>query len=798
MDFQSYAEEYQKIGLNPIPLFGTEKRKLDGWKQYQDVQYDGNFSLAQSLAIVCGKTSDYLTVVDIDVKNSDYANKPIAALLHVFPDWNKLQEKTWIVKTPSNGWHVYFRTPGVTFPTKKYKLSNGLEVEFRCQGAYVMAPPSPASTEKGYPKKHEEYTFLSKTNSIFEVDSSFFDEIKSRLGIDSSRSFTLANIWNGVGEGQRDDGTFSLCMALLDQGSYKPDDVYDSLCEVNKKHIPPMGDSQLKKIFDSAKRTMQKKGKTLGVKSMKKFDPQILVDDLIYGEKQTSDKKLTEKKKSDVTLKWKTIVKLLRPYIHAIITSSTDNFEILCVVSDVDSKVKKTIDLSSRNALLWAIRNLVHLTKPSESFTEAQIDMALNGISSVGNSRNIETIYNRVAMRNDHIYIDMATPDWKILKIGSDGYDIIPFDENCPIFSRFQHQGIISEPVEYMDSNPLEEFAQLLRIKDDDKFIYKILQVAYFLEEYPIPIMLITGEHGSAKSTIEKAIINVVDPTHQNLTTLPKDNQDLILRLYTHYMTGFDNISEMTQQQSDILCTAITGGGTEKRKLFTDKDMAILSFKRKVALNGIAPKIDFSDLRDRAIHIETTPITKKITEKKFYRLFNALLPKVRKQIFELLSESLSIYGEVEAEFENNELELPRMADFTIWGECISRCMGNEPLEFHKMYLKRVKDEKLELATEYPMVDFIDHHLLPGLDQSISIPVTGVIDKLLDEGKFTRQDLQKNQLPETPRGVIPHLTKIASLLREREIKYFVVTETRRNGGICPRNSKYIIFERMTIE
>lgn len=796
MDFQRSAEEYQKIGLNPIPLAGTDKRKLDGWKQYQDTKYDGNFSLAKSLAIVCGKISDYLTVVDIDVKNSDYADKPIAALLHIFPDWNKLQEKTWIVKTPSNGWHVYFKTPGVTFPTNKFKLSNGLELEFRCQGAYVMAPPSPSSTEKNYPKKQEQYTFLSKPDSILEVDTLFLDEIKDRLGINNSRSFTLANIWNGVDEGQRDDGTFSLCMALLDQGGYKPDDVYDSLCEVNKKHIPPMGDSQLKKIFDSAKKTMQQKGHTLGVKTMKKFDPQILVDDAIYGEKSSTGKK-TENKKTDVTLKWKNIVKLLRPYIHATITSSTDNFEILCVVSDVDSDVKKTIDLGSRNAILWAIKNLVRLTQPNQSFTEAQIDMALKGISSVGSTLNVQTIYNRVAMRDDHIYIDTARPDWKIIKIGPDGYDVVSFDENCPIFARFQHQGIISEPVDYT-GDPLEEFAQLLRIKDDDKFIYKILQVAYFLENYPIPIMLITGEHGSAKTTIEKAIINVIDPTHQNLTTIPKDNQDLVLRLYTHYMAGFDNISEMSQQQSDILCTAITGGGNEKRKLFTDKDMAILSFKRKIALNGIAPKIDFSDLRDRSIHIETTPIAKKMTEKKFYILFNALLPKVRKQIFELLSKSLSIYGGVEAEFENNELELPRMADFTIWGECISRCMGNEPLEFHKMYLKRVKDEKRELATEYPMVDFIDHNLLPGLDQSISIPVTGVIDKLLDDGKFTRQDLQKNQLPETPRGVIPHLTKIASLLREREIKYSVITETRRSEGVCPRNSKYIIFERMNIE
>lgn len=796
MDFQESADEYIKMGLNPIPLSGTEKKKLDGWKQYQTIKYDGNFSLAKSLAIVCAKISDYLMIVDIDVKNSDYIDRPFAALLHVFPDYTTLQEKTWIIHTPSNGWHLYFKTPGVTFPTKKYKLSNGLEVEFRCQGSYVMAPPSPASTEKGYPKKQESYTFLSKTDSILEVNPSFFDDIKSRLGIDNTKSFTLANIWNGVDEGCRDDGTFALTMALLDQGSYKPDEVYNSICDVNQKHNPPMDDSQLKKIFDSAKKTMSQKGKPLGIKPMKKFDPQILVDDAIYAKTSTTispPSTAAAKKKTDVTLKWKTIIKLLKPYIHKTITSSTDNSEMLCVVSDVNdtNNVKKIIDLGSRNAMLWAIKNLVALTKPTESFGETQIDMALKGISSVGDNLNVETIYNRVAMRNEHIYIDMARPDWKIIKIGSDKVDIIPFDENCPVFTRFQHQGIMSDLVNYT-GDPIDEFADLLHIKESDKLIYKILQVAYFLENYPIPIMLITGEHGSAKTTTEKGIINVVDPTKQNLTTLPNDNQDLVLRLYTHYMVGFDNISEMSQQQSDILCTAVTGGGNEKRKLYTDKDMAILSFKRKIVLNGIAPKIDFSDLRDRSIHIETEPIFKKIPEKKFYKLYHTLLPKVRKQIFELLSGALKIYPDVEEEFEEDDKPLPRMADFAIWGECISRCMGNENFEFYKYYLQRITDEKLELISEYPMVDFVDHKLLVSLERSINISLTGVIDKLTEN--YTKVDLHKNQLPETPRGVVPHLTKIASLLRVRNIKYSVVTESKICGGVCPRGSKYIIFER----
>ena len=102
------------------------------------------------------------------------------------------------------------------------------------------------------------------------------------------------------------------------------------------------------------------------------------------------------------------------------------------------------------------------------------------------------------------------------------------------------------------------------------------------------------------------------------------------------------------------------------------------------------------------------------------------------------------------------------------------------------------NKKLELISEYPMVDFVDHKLLVSLERSINISLTGVIDKLTEI--YTKVDLHKNQLPETPRGVVPHLTKIASLLRVRNIKYSVVTESKICGGVCPRGSKYIIFER----
>jgi hypothetical protein len=58
-----------------------------------------------------------------------------------------LPDTAW-VRTPSGGWHAYFRWPGEPVPNSASKLGPGVDV--RGDGGYVVAPPSIGANGTGY------------------------------------------------------------------------------------------------------------------------------------------------------------------------------------------------------------------------------------------------------------------------------------------------------------------------------------------------------------------------------------------------------------------------------------------------------------------------------------------------------------------------------------------------------------------------------------------------------------------------------------------------------------------------
>ena len=129
------AKKLVDMGLSVIPL--NEKSKipaLDSWKEYQNrlpteeelhKWFDDG---KKNIAIVCGKVSGNLDVIDFD--NLD--------ILPFLKDIPILQEKTIIVRT-GKGLHIYFRVNEKNIQTRKFE---NLKIDIKGEGGYVVAPPS--------------------------------------------------------------------------------------------------------------------------------------------------------------------------------------------------------------------------------------------------------------------------------------------------------------------------------------------------------------------------------------------------------------------------------------------------------------------------------------------------------------------------------------------------------------------------------------------------------------------------------------------------------------------------------
>lgn len=153
------AKFYTQHGYSVIPA-GANKKSLFTWAKYQkilptlqDIDRDFSHPNAVGLAVICGKVSGGLEVIDIDLKydlSGDLFDRLCAAIDPSI--WAKL----YIVKTKSGGYHLYYKC-GVVSGNQKLAMRPPTEeelrqnpnvrqvvlVETRGEGGYVIAPPTP-------------------------------------------------------------------------------------------------------------------------------------------------------------------------------------------------------------------------------------------------------------------------------------------------------------------------------------------------------------------------------------------------------------------------------------------------------------------------------------------------------------------------------------------------------------------------------------------------------------------------------------------------------------------------------
>jgi len=370
------------------------------------------------------------------------------------------------------------------------------------------------------------------------------------------------------------------------------------------------------------------------------------------------------------------------------------------------------LNLSSMRAIQWLTNQYSQIIDTDELYGEDFYKKVIHTIKSQCQMNDTQQtkIYRRIAhLDNDSIWYDLGGDSWNALKITKKGIEKIPLDEKSPLFSRTQSTYQQVTP-KYDDDNskPLHELSQLLRIKSDDSVVFMVHLVCFFLESIPIPIMVFDGTPGSIKTTVTSVIKRIVDPSgntkDDNVSSIAKKPDDLILQLYNRYMSSFDNVNYVDDETSDIFCRTITGSSNTKRKLYTDGSEVILTFKRKIVLNGVVPTLEYPDLQTRLLNYERMPIdeTNLISEKEFKKIIDELLPRVLGNIFTVLSYTLRDFNKLS----KNIKPKSRLADFEIWGEIISQKLGFDKKSFLDRYSEKLKEESIKSQDAYPIISAI--------------------------------------------------------------------------------------------
>lgn len=292
---------------------------------------------------------------------------------------------------------------------------------------------------------------------------------------------------------------------------------------------------------------------------------------------------------------------------------------------------------------------------------------------------------NRVAKKDNSFCYDLSNEKWQVVEINADGWNVI---DNPPIlFNRYRHQ---SEQLTPMKNGDINKIFDYLNIKSYHT-LFLCWLVSCFVPDIPHAMPIIHGEKGSAKSTACSLLKQLIDPSVLDTLTIPKDMRSLIVNLQKHWFLPFDNVSYINEEVSDTLCRAITGGGIQQRKLNTNAEDCIFTFKRCLAINGINNVATRSDLLDRAILIELSRIEDKDRRElsEVQNKFKANLPYILGGIFDVLSKAMAIYPDVKLD------KLTRLADFTRWGYAIGEALGSKGQIFLEEYNRNINTQNIE-------------------------------------------------------------------------------------------------------
>ena len=378
---------------------------------------------------------------------------------------------------------------------------------------------------------------------------------------------------------------------------------------------------------------------------------------------------------------------------------------------------------------------------------------AMNEVNEVLVERRCATVVNC-------IYYDLKDDSCNVVKVSRDGWEII---KDPPVI--FARTKTMYRQVTPERNGNLDILDKWFRYKDENHLILqKVILVASLIPNIARPIQVLHGEKGSSKTSTMKLVRDIIDPAIVPVVSIPKTTDDLAVYISKNYVPCFDNIDTISNQVSDLLCIAVTGGGHTKRKLYTDDEEQVMFFQRFIVLNGINVVATRPDLLDRCIllELERIPPNERKEEKVLREEFEKDKPIILGAIFETLSKAMSIYDQVEL---NN---LGRMADFTRWGYAIAEVLGIGGDKFLEAYLNNQNNANIEALESHP-VGFAMYKFME--DKTVwSGSPTKLLSELEIVAGFEKIDTTNSNWAKTPNVLSRRLNEIKSNLLDLGIEF----------------------------
>ncbi len=312
----------------------------------------------------------------------------------------------------------------------------------------------------------------------------------------------------------------------------------------------------------------------------------------------------------------------------------------------------------------------------------------------------IET-YKRIAKVGDDYIVDFGYQFRKrAFKINSNSIEVV---DNFPAV--FIKNSIVKPFLEPDLSSPIDDIFCLnvfLNVSETEFLFIVAFMLDCWRVNTPYQMLAIIGEEGTAKSTMQKRIIEIVDPSHAPLIEIDqKDLNNSYLDADSRHVLSFENESHLTLETQDFLCKVTTGSGKTKRELYTDGNVKLMKAFSPVIINGISDFVTRPDLRSRTVHVNALEFgqngQKRISEIELDAQWNMVKPCIFGAFVNLFSKTLAQIELIKDSVSYDE----RQNDFLVLLEAVGRVL-NIGYSLADNFLIRSQDSKLDALLDNPI------------------------------------------------------------------------------------------------
>ena len=419
-----------------------------------------------------------------------------------------------------------------------------------------------------------------------------------------------------------------------------------------------------------------------------------------------------------------------------------------------------------REWLAWLAHTELGAALSSESIKSCQ--NALAGKAKFDGDEHVPA--RRAAKDESGYWIDLCDDKWRAVLVTATGWRIMP----APAVRFIRTKAMRPLPVP-MDSGNLVPLWRLCNVPEEDRPLVLAWILECYRSETPYPVLELIGEQGSAKSTTQATLRAFIDPNKVMLRACPRGVEDVFVAAGNNHLISLENLSGISAELSDALCTIATGGGQAGRQLYSNDEENIIEAHNPVVLNGIGAVIVRADLLDRAIALCLPVIQERMTEEEHKADLNENAASIFGALLGLFVNALAMLPNVSIP----PTQRPRMADFAQLGEAMHRAMGSKEGEFLTLYTNHRRDAIRRTVDSHPVAVACMEFVETG--HSYAGTVKGLLDKLKNSGTSTSRE--RDALPRVARGLGDALRRVAPALRQIGIEVSVEAKPKRDGVHC---------------